>query len=290
MPRRTLAREATVTGVGLHTGAHVTARCVGRGVRERHRLPAHGSGGLSRSAGPALPGPVHRAAHGARRLAGNGGDGRASPRRRRRAPARRSHRGAGRPRAAHRRWLLRAVPRGALRRGHRRAARRAGDLQGHGALPAHRGRQHLRRGAGPVAAAHHHDRVGAPADRAPVGQLRHHAGGVRPRAGAGADVRVRPRGRGAAGSGAGAGCRPGLHPDTLRRRSGRRRAPLARRVRAPQGGRHPRAISRSSAGGCRRTSSRASRATRATSRWPDGSAGPDSASEASRWTSAGSWT
>ena len=29
MPRRTLARDATVEGVGLHTGARVTARCLG---------------------------------------------------------------------------------------------------------------------------------------------------------------------------------------------------------------------------------------------------------------------
>ena len=49
-------------------------------------------------------------------------------------------------------------------------------------------------------------------------------------------------------------------------------------------------ISHWSAGGSRPTSSRASRAIRATSRWPVGSAGPVSASEASRWTSAGSWT
>jgi UDP-3-O-acyl-N-acetylglucosamine deacetylase len=28
MPRRTLAREATIEGIGLHTGQRVTARCV----------------------------------------------------------------------------------------------------------------------------------------------------------------------------------------------------------------------------------------------------------------------
>ena len=36
MPRRTLAGDATVEGIGLHTGARVTARCVaaepGRGI------------------------------------------------------------------------------------------------------------------------------------------------------------------------------------------------------------------------------------------------------------------
>ena len=221
-------------------GRHVTARCVaaepGQGiVFRRVDLPGSPDG-----AGAALPGALHRAAHRAGRGARHGRDGRAPARRGRRAlqlddltveldgPEPPIGDGSFQP-------YLTALAAGGLRR----PAGRPGGLQGHRAVPADRGRFDLRGGAGADAPPHHDDRVGPSADRPPVGLLRHHARRLRPRPRRGADLRLRAGGGGAPRPGTGTGCRPRLDPDTLRRRPGRGRAALARRVRAAQGGGHP---------------------------------------------------
>ena len=97
-----------------------------------------------------------------------------------------------------------AVPDGAAHGRDRGPAGRSGDLPGHArrsssprAMPPTWWRR-------PRPPPHHHHRVGPPADRPAVGQLRHHAGRLRPRARRGADLRLRARSGGAAGPGAGA--------------------------------------------------------------------------------------
>ena len=190
MARRTLAGERAGEGIGLHTGRAATARCFGapsgQGIVFR-RMDLAGS--------PAIPARLAEVQSTERRtVLGQGeaavqtvehllaaaaalqiddltveldgpeppiGDGSFAP-------------------------YLTALQRGR----HRRAAGRAGGVPGHDAVPAHRRRLHLRRGAGARAPAHHHDRVGASADRPADRGLRHHARPIRPGAGGGAHVRV----------------------------------------------------------------------------------------------------
>ena len=229
MPRRTLAGDAAVEGIGLHTGA--------RGDRPLRRPPsrarASSSAGSTSPGAPEVParlsrGAVHRAAHAlgeatrtvqtvehllaaAAALA-----------------ARRPHGRAGRARAADRRRLVPAVSHGPRRRPASPTSRAIPWSTGSPRLPADRGRLDLRRGAGPRAPAHHHHRVGASADRPPDRQLRHHPGRVRAGAGAGAHLRLPARGRSASSPGPGAGRRARVDPGALRRRSGRRRRSAGR--------------------------------------------------------------
>ncbi len=109
-----------------------------------------------------------------------------------------------------------------------------------GAVPPDGGRCLLCRVARPCIPSHHDDRVEASADRTPGRHLRHHPGRIRPGAGAGPDLRLPARGGGAAGPRAGAGSGARVHPRPIGGRVGGRCPPLAGRIRPPQGGRHRR--------------------------------------------------
>ena len=150
MPRRTLARDASVTGIGLHTGAHhhgdlpagrrrAAGSCSGA-------LDLPGAPGDSR---PARRGRGDRAPHRAGQGRAHDPHGRA-PARRGRGPAdRRPRRRGGRARAADRRRVVPAVRSTLLRRpGSPSQPGEPGGLPGHRAVQRHRGRRELRRRSG----------------------------------------------------------------------------------------------------------------------------------------------
>ena len=240
MARRTLAREALVRGIGLHSGREALARCLaaepGQGIVFR-RVDLPGA--------PPIPARLSNVRSTDRRTVLGEGDGSVET-------------------VEH---LLAAAaalqiddltieldgPEPPIGDGsfapYVEAMQAAGTVEQPGDPVIYRvlapfhlsgGRCLLRRVARPGIPAHHDDRVESSADRTPGRQLRHHPGRIRPGAGAGPDLRFPARGGGAAGPGARAGSGAGVHPRPVGGRVGGRCPPLAGRIRAPQGGRYRR--------------------------------------------------
>ena len=190
MARRTLAREAVVRGIGLHSGREALARCIPRRAGAGHRVSPGGPARRASDSRAALQRALHRPPHRAGRGRRIRRDGRAPAGGRGGAPDRRPDDRARRAGAADRRRVLRALRGGDAGGGDGGAAGRPGGLPRARAVPPDGGRCLLCRVARPGVPSHHDDRVEAPADRTPGRQLRHHSGRIRPGAGAGPNLRL----------------------------------------------------------------------------------------------------